>query len=512
MEIDLERAAAPSGPLRSQVCIVGAGLAGLALAHTLGKQGIDVALLEAGGRTLGLRARPFGEAQLRAHPHRGTSEGRFRVFGGTSLRWGGQLLPLPADAAWPVTPQELAPYTAAAERLLGVDALPYEAEAFFAAKRLPAPDLLAESADLQAALSKWVPFSRRNLADTLGRALLAGPQATVYLHAQAVELLFAPAQDRIAAVLVRNPAGTAFRFEAGHFVVAAGTVETSRLLLASRSVAAAGVGNAHGQVGRNFHDHLTLPVATLTGAARASLLRELRPWVCGGTLHSAKLAASEALRKRLALNPVLAHLTFDEPEDSGMAMVRSLLLAGQFGGAGLKNLPRLPAAAMEALRLLGSAKLLHRRYVSPQARVRLYVNAAQDTPSHSRITLSSETDAAGMAQAAVDWRITEHELATLRSFAGTLRERLGALPGIDWRELDSVPPADLDDARHAMGGACMGRDPRSSVVDRNLTVHGVANLSIAGAAVFPDGSPPLPTLPLLALTLRLAERLSSTPR
>jgi choline dehydrogenase-like flavoprotein len=73
----------------------------------------------------------------------------------------------------------------------------------------------------------------------------------------------------------------------------------------------------------------------------------------------------------------------------------------------------------------------------------------------------------------------------------------------------------IQDARHAMGGACMGTDPRSSVIDPNLTVHGIDNLSIAGTATFPTGNPPLPALPLMALALRLAHhvtaRLSALP-
>ena len=76
----------------------------------------------------------------------------------------------------------------------------------------------------------------------------------------------------------------------------------------------------------------------------------------------------------------------------------------------------------------------------------------------------------------------------------------------------SAPIPDLDDARHAMGGATMGIDPRSSVVDRDLRVHGLRNLFIASAAVFPDGSPQLPTLPLMALTLRLAQQLQQLTR
>ncbi len=127
----------------------------------------------------------------------------------------------------------------------------------------------------------------------------------MYLHAQVVELLLALDGARVEAVVVRTPSGKTVRFEADEVVLAAGTVETARLMLASRSVATEGVGNANDQVGRNFHDHVTLPAATLTGVARARVVSELRPWVFfaggigdvrGGTLHSVKLEASRELR------------------------------------------------------------------------------------------------------------------------------------------------------------------------------------------------------------------------
>jgi choline dehydrogenase-like flavoprotein len=143
--------------------------------------------------------------------------------------------------------------------------------------------------------------------------------------------------------------------------------------------------------------------------------------------------------------------------------------------------------------------------------VQLTINGAQDAPALSRIALDEHTDANGMAKTLVEWLITENELATLRKFTNHLKEQLGGLDGMQWStELEGgTVPKSMDDARHAMGGACMGIDPRSSVVDPDLFVHAIDNLSVASAAVFPDGSPQLPTLPLLALTLRLAERLAT---
>lgn len=516
MEIDLATAEAPAEAVRSQVCVIGAGIAGLVVGRKLALAGIDVVVLEAGGHSIEAGGqRLFADARLKGQAHVGTSEGRFRVFGGTSLRWGGQVLAMSSSTGmWPVGEAELAPSIAEAERLLGVDELPFDAAGFFAAIRAPIPEMLTQLHEVDARVSKWMPFPRRNLALTLGKDLLE--RARVYLHAQVVELLLTPERSRLEAVVVQTPAGTWVRFEAEQVVLAAGTVETARLLLASRSVAMEGVGNANGQVGRNFHDHVTLPVATLTGAARARVMSELRPWVFGGTLHSAKLEASRALCERLELNPILAHIAIAEPEDSGIAIVRELLAGlqrGELGKALTMHATKIPGAVVEGVRLLLGAKLQHRRFISDAAELKLQFNVAQDSPSSSRITLGEEMDAYGLPQVVVDWRVTKHELDSLRGYAKYLKEQFEAagLMGVEWLPELFIPDAPLpglDDARHAMGGACMGNDPRTSVVDAEMMVHGVGNLSVAGAATFPDGSAQLPTLTMMVLALRLAGRIA----
>jgi len=525
MEIDLATTEAPKEAVRSQVCVVGAGIAGLVLARKLALAGVDVVVLEAGGHSIEESGqRLFAEAALKGQAHVGTTEGRFRVFGGTSLRWGGQVLAMAAGDAddWPVGEEELRPFVAEAEGLLEVGTLPFEAGEFFEAIGSPVPAMLAELRGVDARVSKWMAFPRRNLAPTLGKDLLE--RARVYLHAQVVELLLSPDRTRLEAVVVRTLTGKTVRFEADEVVLAAGTVETSRLLLASRSVAGEGVGNANDQVGRNFHDHVTLPAATLTGVARARVVSELRPWVFfaggvgdvrGGTLHSVKLLASRELRDRLGLNPILAHLAIVEPEGSGIAVVREMLTSlqrGEFGKALTMHAMKIPGAMLDGARLVLGAKVRHRRFISDEAVVKLQFNVAQDRPSSSRISLGDGVDVTGMPGVVVDWRVSEQEVGTMRRYAAHLSEQFEAmgLTGVEWAPgmLDDSPMVGVEDARHAMGGACMGTNPRTSVVNAEMRVHGVGNLSIASAAVFPDGSAQLPTLTMMALALRLGERLA----
>ena len=123
-------------------------------------------------------------------------------------------------------------------------------------------------------------------------------------------------------------------------------------------------------------------------------------------------------------------------------------------------------------------------------------------------------DETGMPEVVVDWRVSAQEVGTMRRYAGHLRGEFEAmgLTGVEWARgmMDEGEALEgLEDARHAMGGACMGDDPRTSVVNAEMRVHGVGNLSVASAAVFPDGSAQLPTLTMMALALRLADRLAA---
>ena len=508
MEIDLaqlDSSAAGSDLLRATICIIGGGIAGLTLAHKLVTLGQEILILESGGHT----REDFDVVEQAGHPHPGTSEPRPRALGGTSLTWGGQLLPFPnGETSWPVSSAGLNAFTAEAEHLLSVDSLPYDAAAFFEQTREPAPFLLNQLPHIEPSLSKFTPFPHRNLAHTLGRKLRAHSKARIALNATVTEILLAPTRDHIEAVLVRKPSGQTHRIEAMQFIVAAGTIESVRLLLASRSLAPEGIGNQHGQLGRNFHDHLTVAAATLREPARTQLLRAARPWIYEGTLHSLKLSASRELEAKLNLTPILAHFTIDEPGTSGVGAVRALLRARQqsnFSSTLRSTLPQLPRALADAARLTLSARAQHRRYVSPRAVVQLLLNTGQRTPSASRITISPDL------KPILDWRIDPTELATLRAFTQHLHTHLN-LDGLAWNPAlltadAAAPIPHLDDARHAMGGASMGIDPHTSVVDPDLRVHGLRNLFIASAAVFRDGSPQLPTLPLMALTLRLAEHL-----
>jgi len=517
MHIDLDQQVTDAA-YRSTVCIIGGGIAGLSLAMRLAGQGIDVHLLEAGGLEQEERSQALYHTEMAAECHLGSNEGRFRTFGGSSTQWGGQILPFTDDVfsphpglpnlPWPITEDELTPYYDDVQSILGVDQLP------FTEKLLPALGYVEPkpSPDIRVRFSKWTPFSKRNLAQTVGPQALAHPHITVFTHANVMSFSADPADPtRIATVRVLNYDRREFTFTASHFVVCAGTVESCRLLLCSPDVP-----NSHDQIGRYFHDHVSYHVALFHSPARERILEMTGPFYVEGTRHSCKLEASNELRAREQLLNVMAHVVIIEPEDSGTAAIRNLLRSLQHGKlkeAVTANLLPMLRGTSDVVRLLYYSRFKKRRAVSKRATVYLNIDVEQEPNPSNRVMLSgTQIDALGQPVTVLDWRVGPIEQDTAKRFAHVIRaylQGLGYDPG-EWDHTlnDDTMPS-MVDTTHAMGGLRMGTDPASSVVDPNLTVHGLTNLHIASCAVFPSGNSSNPTFTMMALSLRLADRLAA---
>lgn len=472
----------PGAELSADLCIVGAGPAGITLARDLRGAGLKILMLETGGFAPEVPAQALCKGSNKGLPYTGLEACRVRVFGGASNHWGGWCRPLdPEDlASWPLDASELQGWYVAAHRSCQLGAMDYDAHGY--ARRLGAPlpaldpDLARYVAYQLSPPTRFGPLYRPDLEQA--------EDITVMLHATALKV---ESQSGVATTLsVGTLAGARFRVRAERYVLALGGIDNARMLLLS------GLGGPW--VGKGFAEHPHYPEGALVLLdpkvdARPFVPQEVVSYDADhpdgkDAWAMAALTLPPAVRKREGLPNGAATL---EPIRVGS------LEEAQATGA-------MRSATVSAL-LRGRGRL-HR----------LILRGQQGLSSDSRVTLSThDSDALGMARVDLHWSIPAEDT---RGHARTLELLAGALGAAGFGRVfmprDAAgrwsPPAPEGGCHH-MGTTRMAAKASDGVVDGRLAMHGLSNVYMLGSSVFPTVGYANPTLTIVALAHRLAAHL-----
>ncbi|ACV12041.1 glucose-methanol-choline oxidoreductase [Halorhabdus utahensis DSM 12940] len=531
------------------VCVIGAGPAGALIAHRLAAGGHEVTVLEAGPRfDPEQRIEQMEDALRPAHGrpdiwgmggerdaftssgdrHYPLNHTRVKGVGGSTLHWQGMVMRLHerdfavasrdgVAADWPIAYDDLRPYYAEAEAALGVAGAsdnPFEPP-----REQPHPmpafdpshsdSIFAEACEALGITTHSVP-NARNSEGYDGRSACVGygtcqpvcPSGAKYdatSHVEKAEKAGArvidrvPVQrlehddagERVTAAVYATPDGETHRQEAREFVLAAGGVETPRLLLLSESPQYPdGLANSSGLVGRYFHEHL---FAGTSGV----IDRETR-------------------QHHVGFNTTESHQFYDEPAagtdrgipaaDAGADDLGPIKLEFRnYGG---------PSPVGVALSDGGWGDGLRER-ISDTYGSHLTVGAlVEQTPRRENyVGLDpSRTDDHGNPVPEIHWGLDDRTRRTLRR-ANAIQETI--LAELDAEITWQIGPENTGPAFHHMGTTRMGTDPDGSVVDARGQTHDLANLWLAGSSVFPTGGAMNPTLTIAALALRTVDHLES---
>jgi choline dehydrogenase-like flavoprotein len=505
----------PSPDYRPQVCIVGAGAAGICLAVELSRQGKSVMVLEGGGRDIEDAAQEPYRSEVVGHVHRGIHTGRFRAHGGTTTRWGGQILELNTDdferrdwipaSGWPFSRAELEPYYRRALDFEGLGGVLHNDADVWKSLGLPEPSFPA----LQSYLTRWCP--EPNFARLHAKALETTDNLQVWLHANAVELLMDG--ETVRALRVHTQQGNETIVHADQFVFCMGTIECVRFFLQPR--AGDLPWNPSGLLGRHFQDHVDANAARVIPRNRRQFADLFDNIFLRGFKYHPKLRLSTDEQRHAHILNCAATMSFSSDVDEALATTKTTakhVLRGRFSELQPADILRSARHAPLLLRQTARYALRHRVYNPATAEIRLRVHCEQRPDSDSSITLSTERDSLGLLRARLDWRISDLELETIRTFAQTATNSLAPIAQVkpDPALIDRDPAFldRCDDSNHHMGGMRMAASPNDGVVTPDLRLHGTRNVYLCSGAVFPTSGFSNPTHTVLALAMRLADLLA----
>ena len=526
------------------ICIVGSGPVGMALALELERLGHEVLLLESGDKLLDPKiAEASGAEILDPRRHADMSLTVCRALGGTSWTWGGRCVPYDdidfaqrdfvADASWPIQHNDISPWYKIAARymLCGSDRF-----------HIPFPRELSSGLTLDF-VERWATHTR--LIEVHRPALLASQKIKIALRATVVGLILSEDGRAVASLEIATPAGPR-TVAAKHFILAAGGVETTRLLLWFQQQHPALFGGIDGPLGRYYMGHISGKIASIQ-LENPQTIRDL-DFIrdeTGAFYRRRFLLTPEAQIQNKLLNTVFwpDNPPFYDPDHRSFVL-SSTFLALAFPLSGRRILPEAirlahtgprpyripahlrnvllgaPAGAFEMYRVLRDRFLSKPRkpgfiVANKGGRYALHYHAEQVPNPDSRIRLTIEKDAYGVPRASIDLRYSEQDVDSViqshRVLDTALRaNNLGRLIfNYDEKRLRDHIWENAADGFHQIGGVRMGTDPARSVVDANLNVHGLPNLAVASSAVFPTGGQANSTMLAVAFAMRLAHRLAN---
>lgn len=502
-------------PIECDLCIAGAGAAGISMALEFAGQGERVVLLESGGLEFEEATHELSVGRNVGRAYYDLDITRTRVLGGATTHWGGMCTRLdPLDfekrdwvpySGWPIAAAALDPYYPSAHQLLGLGE-----DNYVPAEIAPqGTEFLTFRPDRIRPKMWRYSTPPTNFGEAYRDALAQASNLDVLLHANLVEVETDDASRSVASFRIATLAGRSARVRARLYVLALGALENARLLLNSDRVVAGGVGNQRDLVGRFFMEHIGIIAGSVLSIkdgwhqSYADLFAGDRQVRCGLT------ASPELQAREGTLNPMamFGEKAVVRPRSAGytsLFQIKEQLVHGELPDDLGQHLLNIITDADGVVRGM---------YERVDPAVYITMEAEQSPNPDSRMLLGSERDQLGLRRAHLDWRLSALDKRSARRLVELIGQELarldvGRVQMEEWlAEDDTLWSDEIGGHYHHMGTTRMASDPSQGVVDANCRVFGVANLYLAGSSVFTTGGCANPTLNLVALALRLAEHI-----
>lgn len=529
------------------ICIIGTGPAGLVLSSELASTGLSICILESGG----INPSHYAD-NLREVVNEGKMKikeySRERIVGGASSTWSGLsalLDPIDMDTrpylkvpGWPISRDELIPFWTRTKNYNFPDL-----RAFDEFKKIKSVGQLSPSWNLISEKVFLATVPPQRFVEDIEK-ISKEKNIDLFYNATALSLSGDSNKKQVNEVITVTPSRKKYNIKSRYFILATGGIENARLLLNSKDICEAGLGNEHDQVGRYFMNH---PKENY-GYIRLKKPIYEAPYFFGcmnaGFAGFAGLRIKDEIQKELGilnsyvrLEPVYSW-SGNKGVESFIFLTKKVITGFKLWRKSGKIVPvrdysetgddspiQNDKKSFKDWAGIGFNIILNFGVIVRYATARVFKNKKvaikiiklrnfmeMEPDSNNRISLSDTRDINGSFIPRINYNITDLDRKSLIRLHKILSEELknsGVGELVSSLENEDNWPVNQD-ASHHLGTTRMGDDIRSSVVNGDCRLHSINNVYCLGGSVFSTSGCANPTITICALSLRLAEHLKTT--
>ncbi len=495
--------------IEGDLCIIGAGAAGISIALEWVNTPYKVILLEGGGFEYDNDIQNFYKGKTTGQKYFPLKATHLHYFGGTTGHWAGycalfdeidfQKRDWVENSGWPITKKDLDTFYDRAIKKLELHSKNFSLKYW----QKKDSSLIKFPINNDVVWNKMWQFSPpTRFGSKYKDEIVNAKNIHLYTYANVTNISAYKNLSNIEEVTIKNLSKKKHKVKAKYFILASGGIQNPRLLLASNKQISNGIGNENDIVGRYFMEHLEIKSAELW--LTKSFPMDLYLFNYGETKARAELAIKASKQKEhKILNGTVSLFPLDE--------ARSLKPRLDISNNEDPRKNKLSTLEKIKKRLLtykeSTKKNIDRAY-------ELFTRIEQAPNPTSRITLGNKKDALGVPRANLHWVLTSLEKRSIRKMYELIGRQtgiaeIGRVKLMDYllEKNDASWPKFTGAGMHHMGTTRMHNDPKKGVVDSNCKVHNIDNLFIAGSSCFTTAGAANPTLTLVALSLRLSDYL-----
>jgi choline dehydrogenase-like flavoprotein len=520
--------------IESDICIIGGGAAGITMALQFIGKSYKVCVLESGGLEDDANTQKLAEGKNIGYEFLPIVRQCIRKVGGNTNLWGSWCRPLDEldfekrdwvpHSGWPISKKDLDPFYERAHVVCRLRDYNYDAEYVMQnAKGDPLFQPIPLKSDKIE--NKFWQFHKPPIrfgTDKEHKANLeAAKNVEVYIHANAIDIETNDAGKEATRVRVACLNGSQFWVKSRFFVLAMGGLENPRLMLASNKQQVAGLGNQNDLVGRYFMEH---PHLHRSGLFLIPSMESYPALYTPESQQTYEITAGFCPTRQFQEQQKI--LNFSATMDPTVKYWPNSTFADGYLNhltAAIADLSNIDSKIARQV----NSKMGWKLPKEPRGILLDLTTRSEQAPNpDSRITLANEKDAVGLNRIQLDWRLQSIDKRTIYTVHRAIGEAIGQsnvgrfkidINNDYGKDGDPWNPATessgyIGGGFHHLGTTRMHTDPKQGVVDINCQVHGMGNLYVAGSSVFTTGGFANPTLTIIALALRLTDRLDAQLR